>query len=284
MSVAFHAAQRGVLTGPGPTALSERHDLQGALEATAQSVRHEELDPPNDLVPEIARTFELNRRVVQAVAHAAAGGALPLVLSGNCNACLGAVAGLGAEPLGVIWFDAHADFDTPEDNRSGFFDVFSLAIFTISGWRAQRKSIPGFEEVPEGNVLLIGARDLEPYQLQRVERSAPRRLSTDELRAGSLDDGLATLREQVQSVYLHIDLDVLDPSEGMVNEWAAPGGLTADELDRAVELIAELFTIRAASLTFYDPALDHDGRVGKTAVRIAKTVARVAASPASQPS
>lgn len=265
--------------GAGPTALVQRHDLPGALRTSGHRVALEEIDLPDDLVPEIARTFELNRRVARAVEGAVAAEALPLVLSGNCNTCLGVNAGLADASLGVVWFDAHADFDTPEDNESGFFDVFGLAILTGTGWRAQRESIPGFEAVPEVRVLLVGARDLEPYQRARVEGSELGLLSTEELRAGVLDHRLATLRERAEAVYLHIDLDVLDPSEGTVNGWAAPGGLTADELDAAIESIGERFTIRATSLTAYDPALDHDGRVGRTAVSLAKTITRVAAHP-----
>lgn len=280
VSVPFHAARRGILMGAGPAALLQGHDLPGALRASGHRVAVEEVDLPEDLVPEIARTFELNRRVARVVEAAVAAGALPLVLAGNCNTCLGVTAGVAHDSLAVIWFDAHADFDTPEDNESGFFDVFGLAILTGAGWRAQRESVRGFEAVPEERVLLVGARDLEPYQRARVEASELGRLSTEEVRAGALDDRLTALRQRAEAVYLHIDLDVLDPSEGTVNRWAAPGGLTADQLIDAAGLIARRFEIRAASLASYDPALDHDGRVGRTAVRLAQTIVRAAARAA----
>jgi len=275
--VPFHAARRGLRSGAGPGALVERHDLRAVLGAAGHRVEIEEIDLPDDVVPEIARTFELNRHVAGAVCGAVSEGTLPLVLSGDCNACLGVTAGLSTQPLGVVWFDAHADFDTTDDNESGFFDVFGLAILTGTGWRAQRESIPGFRALPEDHVLLVGARDLEPYQRARLDASAIGRTSSEELRAGALAECLRALRERGEAVYLHVDLDVLDPSEGTVNRWAAPGGLSADELVRAVELVGERFTIHAASLTAYDPSLDADGRVGRTAVRVAETIARVAA-------
>ena len=66
------------------------------------------------------------------------------MLAGTCNSCLGIVAGVGAERLGVIWFDAHADFDTAEDNESGFFDAMGLSILTGSPFQALAGTIPEF--------------------------------------------------------------------------------------------------------------------------------------------
>lgn len=68
---------------------------------------------------------------------------------------MGTVAGVGSAGLGAVWFDAHADFDTPEDNLSGFFDVMGLAILTGSGWRALRETIPGVSPIDEGKVVLV---------------------------------------------------------------------------------------------------------------------------------
>jgi arginase len=86
----------------------------------------------------------------------------------NCNSALGTTAGVGADDLGVVWFDAHADFDDPEENDSGFFDVMGLAMLTGRGWRALRQTIPGHVPIPEQNVILGAVRDLEPYQRERL--------------------------------------------------------------------------------------------------------------------
>lgn len=73
----------------------------------------ETVDPVDPAAPEAARIFELARGLSRRVHAALAEGAFPLVLAGDCNSCLGTVAGCGAQDLGVAWFDAHADFDTP---------------------------------------------------------------------------------------------------------------------------------------------------------------------------
>lgn len=96
---------------------------------------------------------------------------MAVVVSGNCNSALGTTAALASHRLGVLWFDAHADFDVPDDNLSGFFDVMALSTMTGSCWAALRRTIPGFREVAERNVVLVGERDLEPYQRERLNRS-----------------------------------------------------------------------------------------------------------------
>jgi arginase len=80
----------------------------------------------------------------------------------------------------------------------------------------------------------------------------------------------------VSDVYLHVDLDVLDPAEGRVNVYAAPDGLRIDEVVSAIEDIGRRFAIRAAALTAYDPAYDGDGRVRAAAARITSSIAGAA--------
>jgi len=284
LSVPYHAGQRDVGMGLGPTELLERRQLAGRLERLGHEVAVTVVDVPDDS-EEIRRTIELDARLADAVREVVAADAFPLVLSGNCNSALGTTAGVGRADLGVIWFDAHADFDTPEDNLSGFFDVFALAILTGSCWRALRQTIPGFREIDERRVLLAATRDLEPYQRDRLERSAVTVVAGAQIQSMGIERALAPaldrLEKRTHAVYLHIDLDSLDPSEGRANKYAAPGGLTRADLDHAIEMIFERFDVVAAAVTAYDPTIDEDGRMGETATRIVEAVAgRVAGQPA----
>jgi hypothetical protein len=167
------------------------------------------------------------------------------LLAGNCISC-----------LGVVWFDAHADFDTPDDNLSGFLDVMGLAILTGSGWRALRETIPGFVPVDEENVVLAGVRDLDPYQRVRLERSHIRTVPGPRWREGDFEAALEELHGRVDRVYLHIDLDALDLTEGTANEYAAPGGLTLDQLLAAVRAVfARRCGIRHPRLLLLSPVV-----------------------------
>jgi arginase len=233
---------------------------------------------PDPKQPEIARTFEFARTLTALVSAARTAGRLPMVVAGNCNSCLGTVTGLRSERLGVVWFDAHADFDTPEDNQSGFLDVMALSTLTGACWRTLRRSIRGFREFPEWDVILVGVRDLEPYQRARLETSRVRALSGDLIHSASveavLERPLDDLHQRAREIYLHVDLDVLNPSEGRANEHASPGGLSLAELEQALRLsLAELeqalrlvgscLPVMGAAITAYNPRLRPKWRNGE---------------------
>ncbi len=135
----FHSGRLNVGMGRGPIELLEKHGLAERLTETGLETRVELLDEVPQEETEIATTIELDRRLAVRVHDALSEGRFPLIVSGNCNSCLGTVAGLSAargRAPGVVWFDAHADFDTPDENLSGFFDVMGLSMLTGGSWRA----------------------------------------------------------------------------------------------------------------------------------------------------
>jgi arginase len=272
----YHAGLRDVSMGLGAATLCADERFRAALAAVDLDITAETIPPVDESLPEVARIFELDRRLARRVAAARARGAFPLVLGGNCCSCLGTVAGAGAESLGVVWFDAHADFDTTDDNLSGFTDVLGLAILTGTGWRALRETIPGFAPVPEERVVLAAVRDLEPYQRSRLAASAVRTVP-GAMDAGALATELDALAGAVSRVYLHVDLDALDVSVGRANPYAAPGGPSLDALLAAIAGVFERFEVAAAALTAYDPRVDGDGGIAEAARRIAARIARGAA-------
>jgi arginase len=264
--------------GLGASALAGDDEFRAALALAGWDVTCETVPPVDESWPEVARIFELDRRLANRVDAARAWMAFPLVLAGNCCSCFGTVAGAGAHDLGVVWFDAHADFDTPDDNLSGFTDVMALAILTGSGWRALRETIPGFSPVREMDVVLAAVRDLEPYQRPRLDGSQIQTVpgSVD---PEALDDALDRLRKSVSRVYLHLDLDALDAGVGRANRYAAPGGPSLGTLLNALDRVFDRFEVVAAAITAYDPRVDDEGAIAAAARRIAARIAgRSAAS------
>jgi arginase len=259
----YHAGLRDVSMGLGPTVLAADAELLDALGSPPVEV----VPPVDESQPEVARIFELDRRLAQTVRGARSAGDFPIVLAGNCASSIGTVAGAGAG-CGVVWFDAHADFDTPEDNLSGFTDVMALAILTGSGWRALRETVPGFAVVDERDVVLAAVRDLEPYQRERVERSRLRAVpgAFDPAALAAQLDGL---RESTERVYLHVDLDALDRGVARVNAYSAPGGPSLDALLAAIDAVFDRFEVVAAALTAWDPRLDDDGAAARAARAVA---------------
>lgn len=273
LSWPFHNGLRDVSMGSGPIRLATDAEFRAGIEAEGWTVTHEEIEAVDESDPEIVRVIELLRRLAKRVAQTTAQGAFPLVLAGNCNSALGTTAGIGAKNLGVVWFDAHADFDDPEENTSGFFDVMGLAMLTGRGWRALRETIPGHIPVPERNVVLAAVRDLEDYQRRRMNRSDVATI-TGAIDPDRLEKAIAALRDRAARVYLHVDLDALDIDEARANRYAAPGGPSLDRLLNSIRQATERLEIAGAAITAYDPDFDPDHRSLAAARAVAREIAR----------
>lgn len=217
--------------------------------------------------------FELISLVADRVRDATENGAFPVLLSGSCFAGLGMVTGLRESSPGVVWFDAHGDFNSPESTVDGYFDGMPLAILTGSAWRtivSQRE----VTTVPESAVVLAGARDFDPLEQLRLDSSSVHLLPPSEIQA---DDAAAraayAMEPRPDGLYLHVDLDVLDSSEANVNIYSVPGGLSATQLTAQVRSLLESRPVRAFSMTAYDPACDTEGRVPPIALGLLDAVA-----------
>jgi len=259
-------------TGRGPSALVEG-GLIDALRSRKFDVDLTSIRLPAAFQTEASALLELQGRAVSAMREAISRGARPILLSGNCGpAVLSAAAALRGEPTGVIWFDAHGDFNTPETSPSGFLDGMGLSILAGQCWSALARRLENFPVFPMENVVQIGVRDVDPEEGLRLEQSAITRIAPDCL--PSLDKAMEELAARVSKVYVHVDVDVLDTSEGMANSYACPGGLTFQDLYQAIELIGASVPIAAGSITSYDPEMDKDGRIARGIPRIIDLLAR----------
>lgn len=275
IAVPYDSARRGERMGAGPETLMPR--LETRLRGAGHRVQCVTIEaPPESWRAEIRTAFDLADGVARAVRSARDAGAFPLVLSGNCGpAAIGCVAGAEADTA-VCWFDAHGDFNTPDTTIGGFLDGMPLATLTGRCWPQLARRVAGFRLVDERNVSLIGARDLDPLeaallQTSRIQHVPPASLGPE------LSAAIGSMAERCASVYIHLDLDVLDPSEGRVNGYAAPGGLSRDDVLWAIDEIRRSFYLCAASLTAFDPAVDADGRALNAALALG--IALVEAAP-----
>jgi len=257
IQVPYHLGREGVVLGAGPEPL--------ATAIGGESIVVERAAP---LTNEIAATFDVIRQVRAAVRETLDAGRFPLVLAGNCHSAVGTIAALEGD-IGIVWFDAHADYHTPDSTTTGFFDGMPLALIVGEGWAELRRTVEGLRPIPEERIVLVGARDLEPTEEERLSASKIARAD-----ASSLESAFDQLAEHVDTVYVHVDLDVLDPSEGKANDWAVDGGLTEPELTAALAGILARFDVPAAAFTAYDPAADPEGRIPPIAARLAGVITR----------
>ena len=268
ITVPYDSAHRGLRMGAGPTHLVAR-GLPDRLRASGRSVDVRQLAPADgSWVAEIGTAFDLDRQLAGIVASARARGAFPLTLAGNCITSVGTLGGLGAGTVGVLWFDAHGDFNTPESTVGGFLDGMALATAVGRCWTTLAATVPGFSPVAERNVVLVGGRDLDPAEAELLAASDVTHIVAPDV-STRLDDALDELAGQVDELYVHVDLDVLDASEGRANAYAGGPGLSRGELLDAIASAARRCRIGAGAITAYDPGYDADGRICATATAVA---------------
>jgi arginase len=266
IAVPYDSGIRGWRMGAGPGHLLAA-GAEDRLRAAGRAVAVERIELPSAAAPEIRAAFDLAARLSERVSAAHADGALPVILAGNCATAMGTLAGLGAAEPAIVWLDAHADLNTPETTRSGMLDGMALAIATGRCWPALAATIPGFRAVPDTRVCLVGTRDVDAGETALLEGCAIK-VVPPSAGSASLSAALDDLQGETETVYLHIDLDVLDPGEGMVNAFSAPDGLRLAQVLELIRAVRTRFHLGAAALTAYDPSYDTDGRIAAAALAI----------------
>lgn len=227
IAVPYHLGSRAIEVGRGPLVI---------LEA---------LNQPCLMVDGTGGVGAINSLLTQAVRDHEKPA---LVLAGNCNSCLGTLAAL--DDPGIVWFDAHGDFNTPETTISGALEGMSLAIAT--GHCHPEMMV---RPVREENVLLAATRSIDPLEELRLRASKIERTSID-----ALPHTVDRLAARVETIYLHIDLDVLDPQISPGVNFSEPGGISLDQLFKAVKYVIATGKLGAAAITNFNPDKDPEGR------------------------
>jgi arginase len=277
--VPYDSARRGQRMGAGPDALIES-GVHDRLKTEGFGCQLQRVEPSDPFHSEIATAFDLHHGVRDAVRDAGARHELPVTISGNCNTgVIGSLAAHGGDDVGLFWFDAHSDAETPESSASGFLDGMGFSIALGRCFRPKLEQL-GWSGLGGGRGVLVCAREVTPAA-EALLRSAGVTIVTPEIARGAdqdhaLGEPIETLRNAgVRRVHVHVDLDVLDPDlVGPANSYSLPGGLTADQLLAQLSAIVRSFPLVSASVASYDPAVDTTGRVASVGVEV---IARLAA-------
>lgn len=211
---------------------------------------------------------ELARKVEEAVRA----GRVPVVLGGDHSVAMGTVGGLvRVRPdIGIIWMDAHGDFNTPETTPSGSIHGMPLAAILGRGHELMVDCCGPAPKVPAEHTVLIGVRDLDPGEREALRRSGVTVFTMkhiDEMGIG------AVMRRAVdiagdggrRSLHLSVDVDVLDPTHAPGVGTVVPGGLTYREAHLAMEMLAEA-GLGSLEFTEVNPILDQGNRTALLAV------------------
>jgi len=136
-----------------------------------------------------------------------------------------------------------------------------ISILTGQCWKKLARSIPGFAPVPGERIALVGARDIEPDEMSLLKHVGVHCVLADSHFLQSVKE----IARKTTGLYVHFDLDVLDPAEAVANQWCPPGGLSVASLVDSVKSLAAHAPIKAAGFASFDPQADHNGRAVEAA-------------------
>lgn len=150
--------------------------------------------------------------------------------------------------LAVLWFDAHPDLNTPETSPTGAFDGMALRGVLGEGHEVLAASAP----VPSEHVVLGGIRAVDDPEAEYLDASALTALQADELEGDRLAEALAATG--AKHVYVHVDLDVLDPADIGGTHWAEPFGVPLASLVELIGAVRREHVLAGAGITGFAPA------------------------------
>jgi arginase len=202
-------------------------------------------------------------------------GHFPLTLGGDHSFSFGSIGGAArTKRLGVIWMDAHGDFNTTETTPSG--NIHGMPLAALCGYgdpRLVRLAGNSPRSVDPKNVIVLGARDLDAGERALLKQAGVTVLATELVdRIGmyeAVKRAIEIASRDTDGIYLSLDLDSLDPVFAPGVGTPVPGGLTYREAHLACELIAETGKHVAMDLVEVNPILDEHNRTAVVAVELA---------------
>jgi arginase len=274
------AGRRGVDMGPSAIRYA---NLQHELE----KLGHEVQDKGNVEVP-IAETCTVNepnlryidcivpmaRRTAGAVATSIQAGCFPVVLGGDHSISLGSVRGAArGRKIGLLWVDAHADFNTHETTPSG--NIHGMPLAALCGYGDPRLVQMWNEPVPvidPGRVAILGARDLDEGEKALLRQAGVMVLGIEQIdRLGmfnAVSKALAHISQDTDGIYLSFDLDSLEPGHAPGVGTPVAGGLTYREAHLTCELAHESGKLIGLDMVESNPILDTVNRTAHLSVEL----------------
>ncbi len=176
----------------------------------------------------------------------------PVSLAGDCCTTIAVLAGLqrvGIDPT-LVWLDAHGDFNTWETTPSNFLGGMPLAMLVGRGEQTLMDGL-GVTPLPEEQVILTDARDLDPGEREALESSA----------VHHLPDVVSLLNYDFpdRPIYVHFDTDLINPDEAPAMNYKTAGGPTTIMLRHIFRQLASTGQVVCVSFSSWNPLLDEDG-------------------------
>jgi arginase len=205
-------------------------------------------------------------------------GSIPIILGGDHSIAIGSVSGLASfhrkrgDKVGVIWFDAHGDMNTPETSPSG--NIHGMPFAAILGHGAKELTrISGFSpKVYPEDCVLIGARSIDPEEAVTLKNSGIRVVTMRELdergMSAVMDEAMWWASRHTVGFHVSMDMDFVDPYYAPGVGTPVHGGPTYRESHLAMEKIADSGKLLSFELAEVNPVLDNANRTAELGVEL----------------
>lgn len=286
------AGRRGVGMGPAAMRIAGLH---AAIERLGHSVKDRgdisipapETQPPGEskakFLPLIADAVAVVAREVEGALDE---GGVPLVLGGDHSIAIGTISGIAAHlrrktgvtppRLGVIWFDAHADINTPETTPSG--NIHGMPVSCLLGQGPESLIQLGFPgpKVSPDNFALVGLRDIDDTEKRLLRDSRIRCFTMEDVdkrgMAAVMAEAIAVVSRGSDMLHVSFDIDAIDPRVAPGTGTPKLGGLTYREAHLAMEMLADTRRVTSIEVVEVNPVLDDRNSTAELAVGLIGSV------------
>jgi arginase len=276
------ADRRGVDMGPSAIRyadLSERlkklgHNVKDVGNVSVPIAEETRIKNPSaKYLPEVSEaSHELGRSVASALER----GALPLVLGGDHSIAIGTLSGVyrgrGKKETGVLWLDAHGDFNTPEITPSGNIHGMSLAISAGLGSKWFPSPPWPTRSVDPSRIAIVGVRELDDREKQNLQKNGVHVFSMSDIdRLGMqevMSRAIKVASGKDDTFHVSFDIDVVDPTFAPGVGTPVRGGVTYREAHLAMEMIFETGLMRSLEMVEVNPILDEQNATAELAVEL----------------
>jgi arginase len=201
------------------------------------------------------------------------------VVGGECSETVGSMAGLTEAfggKAGMLWMDAHGDFNTPSTSPSGYIGGMALAFACGRGPNLGEEIERHMPIVAEESLVHVGSRALDPPEVLAFNSSPAKLFTAQQVKkSGAAEVGQEAARHlenRSDWIVCHLDVDVIDPSEIPAVSYPTPGGLTVEEAKTVVQALVRTEKLKVFELCSYNAAADRAESSAKTIVKLVKNV------------
>lgn len=223
---------------------------------------------------------QIVERLAFTISGVVADGMFPLILGGDHSIAIGSIAGVAKhyKSLGVIWYDAHVDVNTPATSPSGNIYGMPLAVSMGVGHN-ELINIAGYcNKILSDNIVFVGVRDIDPGEQEFIVKRNIKTFTADDVKVLGIEkvmgETISYLSSRCDGVHLSFDIDALDPVEVCGVSSPADAGISLKDSMKAMELLNKHNIVTSAEFVEFNPLFDKDEKTVQAALILIQTLCR----------